>query len=85
MLIPAHVHDLDESICIIDGVATCIVEGRRYRMADRATALQPRGRVHYFINESDAPMAMLWVYAGPVPERIIVRDRCATVEGNPWR
>ena len=54
-------------------------------MSDRATALQPRGRVHYFINESDAPMAMLWVYAGPVPERIIVQDRCATVEGNPWR
>jgi 2-keto-3-deoxy-L-rhamnonate aldolase RhmA/quercetin dioxygenase-like cupin family protein len=83
--LPAHVHDFDESICIIEGVATCVVEGRRYQMADRATALQPRGRVHYFINDSEGPMAMLWVYAGPVPERIIVQDRCATVEGNPWR
>jgi hypothetical protein len=27
---------------------------------------------------------MLWVYAGPRPERIVVDERCATVEGNPW-
>ena len=83
--LPAHVHDFDESICIIEGVATCIVEGRRYALRDGATALVPRGRVHYFINESDAPMAMIWVYAGPSPIRIVVDERCATVEGNPWR
>lgn len=83
--LPAHVHDFDESICIIEGEATCIVEGRRYTMSDGATALQPRGRVHYFINDSDRPMAMIWVYAGPRPERIIVDERCATVEGDPWR
>ncbi len=83
--LPAHVHDFDESICIVSGTATCIVEGRRYSMSDCATALQPRGRVHYFINESNGPMEMLWVYAGPKPERIIVDERCSTVEGNPWR
>jgi len=83
--LPAHVHDFDESICIIQGTATCIVEGRRYSLAGGATAMVPRGRVHYFINESDAPMAMVWVYAGPMPERIIVDERCATAAGNPWR
>jgi len=83
--LPAHVHDFDESICIISGEATCVVEGRRYLMSDCSTALQPRGRVHYFINDSKSPMEMLWVYAGPKPERIIVDERCATVEGNPWK
>lgn len=83
--LPAHVHDFDESICIISGVATCVVEGRKYSMRDGATALQPRGRVHYFINDSNGPMEMLWVYAGPNPERIVVDERCATVEGNPWK
>jgi len=83
--LPAHFHDFDESICIIEGVATCVVEGRRYAMRDGATALQPRGRVHYFVNTSDGPMAMLWVYAGPRPERIVVDERCATAEGDPWR
>jgi 2-keto-3-deoxy-L-rhamnonate aldolase RhmA/quercetin dioxygenase-like cupin family protein len=83
--LPAHVHDFDESICIISGQATCVVEGRRYAMRDSATALQPRGRVHYFINETQGTMEMLWVYAGPKPERIVVEERCATVEGNPWK
>ena len=83
--LPAHVHDFDESICIISGEATCVVEGRRYSMSDGSTALQPRGRVHYFINETSGPMEMLWVYAGPKPERIIVDERCGTVEGNPWQ
>ncbi len=83
--LPAHVHDFDESICIIEGEATCIVEGRRHTMSGGATALEPRGRVHYFVNTSDRPMAMLWVYAGPRPDRIVVDERCATVEGDPWR
>lgn len=82
--LPAHIHDFDESICIIDGTATCIVEGRQYTMSGCSTALQPRGRVHYFINKSEKPMAMLWVYAGPQPERIVVDERNATTEGNPW-
>jgi len=83
--LPAHVHDFDESISIITGEATCIVEGRRYPLSDCATAMVPRGRVHYFRNDSQATMSMLWVYAGPMPERIVVDERCATVEGNPWR
>ncbi len=82
--LPAHLHDFDESIGIIDGAATCIVEGRRFALSDGATALVPRGRVHFFRNDSDAPMTMLWVYAGPMPERILVDERCATVPGNPW-
>jgi hypothetical protein len=28
---------------------------------------------------------MLWVYAGPRPERIVVEESCATPEGDPWR
>jgi 2-dehydro-3-deoxyglucarate aldolase/4-hydroxy-2-oxoheptanedioate aldolase len=83
--LPAHLHDFDESICIIKGNATCVVEGERYMLADRATALEPRGRIHYFINETHEPMEMLWVYAGPRPERMEFDDRCCTREGNPWR
>ena len=33
--LPAHVHDFDESISIIDGDALCIVEGRRHPMRER--------------------------------------------------
>jgi 2-keto-3-deoxy-L-rhamnonate aldolase RhmA/quercetin dioxygenase-like cupin family protein len=83
--LPAHLHDFDESISIVQGEATCIVEGRRYTLSGMATALQPRGRVHYFINESRSPMAMIWVYAGPMPERLVVEEACATAAGDPWR
>jgi 2-dehydro-3-deoxyglucarate aldolase/4-hydroxy-2-oxoheptanedioate aldolase len=83
--LPAHIHDFDESICIVDGVATCVVEGRCYKMTRFSTALQPRGRVHYFVNNNDAPMAMVWVYACPQPDRIVVGERNATSEGDPWR
>ena len=70
--LPAHIHNFDESICIVEGEAVCMVEGRRYIMSDLSTALQPRGRVHYFINELPATMAMIWVYAGAMPVRIEV-------------
>jgi 2-keto-3-deoxy-L-rhamnonate aldolase RhmA/quercetin dioxygenase-like cupin family protein len=83
--LPAHIHDFDESICIVAGTATCIVEGRRYSMSGYSTALEPRGRVHYFVNETNEPMAMVWVYAGPQPQRIVVDERNASIEGNPWQ
>jgi 2-dehydro-3-deoxyglucarate aldolase/4-hydroxy-2-oxoheptanedioate aldolase len=82
--LPAHLHDFDESICVIRGTATCRVEGREYRLSDLATAMVPRGRVHYFANESSGPMAMIWVYAGPMPERFVVAEDCMTTEGCPW-
>ncbi len=75
--LPAHLHDFDESICITDGDATCLVEGRRYSLNGCATAMVPRGRIHYFVNESATTMDMIWVYAGPMPERIVVDEVCA--------
>jgi quercetin dioxygenase-like cupin family protein len=83
--LPAHVHYFDESIYIIQGMATCVVEGRRHRLKSFSTALQPRGRIHYFVNEGWDEMAMIWVYAGPTPERVVLDESCATIEGNPWR
>jgi quercetin dioxygenase-like cupin family protein len=82
--LPAHIHDFDESICIIEGAAICNVEGKRYSMSGYDTALQPRGRVHYFINEAIEPMAMIWVYAGPKPERIIIDEAWTTAGAKAW-
>lgn len=76
--LPAHLHDFDESICIIDGTATCRVGSQEYSMSDCATAMVPRGQVHYFINESTDLMSMIWVYAGPMPVRIVVDEQCMT-------
>ena len=83
--LPAHVHDFDESICIVQGTATCVVEGESHELSDCATALQPRGRVHYFINQRAEPMAMIWIYAGPTAVRMATREELATEQGAAWR
>ena len=72
--LPCHRHEFDESITIVEGTATCIVEGRRYELSANATALVPQGRCHYFINLTLEPMAMIWVYAGARPDRIVVDE-----------
>jgi mannose-6-phosphate isomerase-like protein (cupin superfamily) len=79
------VPDADESICIISGTATCLLEGRTCAMSDCATAIVPRGRVHYFINESSTAMEMIRGYAGPMPERVVADAAGSAREGNPWK
>jgi 2-keto-3-deoxy-L-rhamnonate aldolase RhmA/quercetin dioxygenase-like cupin family protein len=83
--LPCHLHDFDESITIIAGTATCVVEGRRYSLSDCATALAPRGRCHYFINQTDETMSMIWVYAGDLPQRIVLSQKCCEPEGCPLK
>ena len=78
--LPCHRHEFDESITIVQGKATCIVEGQRHELSDNATALVPQGRCHYFINLTLEPMAMIWVYAGDSPDRIIMDETCCHPE-----
>jgi mannose-6-phosphate isomerase-like protein (cupin superfamily) len=72
--LPCHRHEFDESITIVQGTATCIVEGRRHELSANAAALIPQGRCHYFINLTLEPMAMIWVYAGERPDRIVMDE-----------
>lgn len=81
--LPCHIHDFDESITIVEGMATCVVEGRHYQVSNYTTALAPRGRCHYFINNSQEPMAMIWVYAGDMPQRLVLDEKCCTLDGCP--
>jgi quercetin dioxygenase-like cupin family protein len=70
--LPCHVHQCDESITIIEGRATCLVQGNRYQLSGCDTAFVPEGLPHRFINQSEDPMAMIWVYASTEPERTLV-------------
>src|SRR5207249_7890876 len=42
--LPCHRHEFDESITIVQGTATCVVEGRRHELSGCATAMVPQGR-----------------------------------------
>ncbi|MGC2402065.1 MAG: cupin domain-containing protein [Acidobacteriaceae bacterium] len=70
--LPCHTHDYDESITIVEGNADCLVEGRKYQLSGCDTAFIPRGLPHRFLNDSNEPMAMVWVYAGNEPDRKII-------------
>ena len=76
--LPCHIHDFDESITIIKGTATCLVEGRQYELSGCDTAFIPKGLPHRFINRSKSEMEMVWVYAGSEPDRVVVKsDFCS--------
>ena len=70
--LPCHVHKYDESITIVRGRAVCEVAGNRYVLENCDTAHVPEGLPHRFLNQTDEPMAMIWVYAGDEPERQLV-------------
>jgi putative monooxygenase len=70
--LPCHVHEFDESITIVEGEALCLVQGSRYQVSGYDTAFVPEGKPHRFLNQSTAPMAMVWVYAGSEPGRTLV-------------
>jgi mannose-6-phosphate isomerase-like protein (cupin superfamily) len=70
--LPCHIHRFDESISIVEGEATCLVQGRRYQLSNNDTAFVPQGHPHRFLNLSTTKMAMIWVYAGNEPERTLV-------------
>ncbi len=80
--LPCHRHVYDESITIVRGTATCVVEGRRHELSGCATAMVPQGRCHYFINLTLEPMAMIWVYAGDMPDRIVVDEASCLRSGR---
>ena len=65
-------HVAPDRFTIINGTAVCQVAGQEFTLSNNATACIPRGKPHRFINRSDRPMAMIWVYAGDEPERTLV-------------
>ena len=64
----------DEAITIVEGTATCIVEGRKHQLTQGASLFVPPGLCHYPINLSLDPLVLIWVHAGGRAERILVDD-----------
>jgi len=67
--IPLHYHNVEEQVTIIEGEAVAIVEGERHLLHAYDTTYVPAGVPHHFMNESDAPMAILYFYPSPYVER----------------
>jgi putative monooxygenase len=67
--IPLHYHNVEEQVTIIEGEAVAIIDGERHILHAYDTTYVPAGMPHHFMNESSAPMAILYVYPSPYVER----------------
>ncbi len=61
--IALHYHNCDESVTIIEGEASCEVDGKIFQMKVWDTTFVPAGIPHRFWNPSHEPMRILWTYA----------------------
>jgi quercetin dioxygenase-like cupin family protein len=64
-----HYHDTEEQVTIIEGEAVAIIDGERVILHPYDTTHVPAGVRHHFMNESDKPMAILYIYPAAVPGR----------------
>jgi quercetin dioxygenase-like cupin family protein len=77
--IARHWHNCDESVLILEGEATCEIDGTLYRMQRFDTTFVPANVPHRFLNETDRPMAIMWTYAAGYVTRTFA-DTGVTVE-----
>lgn len=59
-----HTHPCEEMVTIIEGVATCELNGKRFVLQPYDTSFVEAGVPHRFINESDKRMTIICFYPG---------------------
>ena len=65
-----HTHPCEEIVVILDGEGVAELDGERYNLHRFDLSLVPPGVPHRFLNQSDAPFTMMYVY----PTTEVTRD-----------
>jgi len=60
---PMHSHNCSEQVTILEGRATCIVDGRSTELGRYDTTYIPAEMPHRFVNSGDGDLRILWIYA----------------------
>ncbi|RWI90001.1 MAG: cupin domain-containing protein [Mesorhizobium sp.] len=58
-----HKHNCEESVMVIEGQAIAEIDGIRHHLDTNDTTWIPANVPHRFINPTDKPMRIFWVYA----------------------
>jgi SAM-dependent methyltransferase/quercetin dioxygenase-like cupin family protein len=69
--LPSHWHNCEESVVVIDGVASFECGDRTYEMLAGEATWLAAGAVHRFANRSAAPLRILWTYGSANATRTI--------------
>lgn len=67
-----HFHNCEESVMILEGEAIAEIDGERIPLKAGDTTWIPPNVPHRFLNESDAPMRILWIYGDVNATRTMV-------------
>lgn len=67
-----HTHDVEESVTVVEGEATCEIDGEFYQLRPYETSFVPPGVPHRFLNRGDRPVRILYVYPATRVARILV-------------
>jgi mannose-6-phosphate isomerase-like protein (cupin superfamily) len=70
--IPLHTHNVEESVFILEGEATAVVDGDRFDLEVGDATWVPAGVPHRFANRGQGRMRIYWVYGGRDVTRTIV-------------
>lgn len=60
---PMHSHNCSEQVTILEGRATCIVDGTSTELGPYDTTYIPAEMPHRFVNSGDGDLKILWIYA----------------------
>jgi putative monooxygenase len=78
--IPEHYHNCEESVIVIEGEATAVIDGAEHRLGPGDTSWIPAGVPHFFRNASaGTALRIHWTYASIDATRTLV----ATGESRP--
>ncbi|MCC7104424.1 MAG: cupin domain-containing protein [Chloroflexi bacterium] len=72
MAIPLHTHNVEEQVLILEGEATCEIDGKLFELVAGDFTWVPAGTPHRFINRGLTRMTILWIYGGYHVTRTIV-------------
>ena len=70
--IPLHTHNVEESVLILEGEATAVVDGESWNLTTGDATWVPAGVPHRFANRGQGVMRIYWVYGGREVTRTIV-------------
>jgi len=74
--LPLHSHNVEESVLILDGLATAQIGDDHFDLVPGQATWVPAGVPHRFFNRGDDVMRIYWVYGG----RHVTRTITATGE-----
>ena len=70
--IPLHTHNVEESVLILEGEATAVVDGDSFDLEAGDATWVPAGVPHRFANRGPGVMRIYWVYGGREVTRTLV-------------